>query len=324
MKNNNNVGYIFITIAFLSSVMVFSPLCAFLFLIVIILIVAFKKMKADEQEERETIERIRQEQERQKRLEEEERLERERLNEERRKATEAEKNRKIFLERKHSEFKSAVDAIPLFEISFSEEKHSRNQEIYIVDKEYKNITKATPINKIKDFVAVDVETTGLKTGGNDIIQLSAIKYKDFKAVEAFNTYIKPRKAIPAEATEVNGISDEMVENAPKFYQIIDSFNAFIEDLPLVAHNAPFDIKHLYVNGLDSVENKIVYDTLALSRHVYKEHYSYKLADICELNNIYICNAHNSIYDSYATGELFKSIIEDKKEVDLDDLFSTLN
>ena len=234
---------------------------------------------------------------------------------------EARKRREEFLDKKKSEFKAVVDELPLFEISLSEEKHNRNQEINIIDKEYKNITKATPVNKIKDFIAIDVETTGLKTGGNDIIQLSAIKYKNFQAVEAFNTYIKPRKAIPKDATEINGITDDMVEDSPKFYQIIDSFNTFIEELPLVAHNAPFDIKHLFVNGLDTVENKIVYDTLALSRRTYKDEYSYKLADICELNNIYICNAHNALYDSYAAGELFKSIVADIKELDLDNLFS---
>ncbi len=235
---------------------------------------------------------------------------------------EAAKRREEFLSKKHSEFKAVVDNLPLFEIKLSDEKRNRNPEINIVDKECKNITKSTPIKSIKDFIAVDVETTGLKTGGNDIIQLSAVKYKDFSPVEAFNTYIKPRKPIPETATEINGISDDMVEKSPRFYQIIDSFNEFIEDMPLVAHNAPFDIKHLYVNGLDSVENKTVYDTLSLSRRTYKDHYSYKLKDICELNNIYICNAHNALYDSYAAGELFKCIVADRKEIDLENLFVT--
>lgn len=232
------------------------------------------------------------------------------------------KRYKEFLANKQAEFKATVDSIPLFEITLSDEKHTRNQEIDIVDKEYKNITKTTPVKKVKDFVAVDVETTGLKTGGNDIIQLSAIKYKNFQAVEAFDAYLKPRKSIPQEATDINGITDEMVADAPRFYQIINCFNTFIEELPLVTHNAPFDIKHLYVNGLDSVQDKTVYDTLELSRKTYKDEYSYKLADICEINNIYMCNAHDALYDSFAAGELFKRIVADIKEIDIDDLFST--
>lgn len=296
----------------------FHPLISILIFLTAISVFGYSliQKKAKEKEELEFKEKVRKDQERKRQLAEEAKEQ-----EHRRQYLESERRRQEFLEKKHSEFKNAVNSIPLFELSLSDEKHNRNQEINIIDKEYKNITKSTPINKIKNFVAVDVETTGLKTGGNDIIQLSAIKYKNFKAVEAFNTYIKPRKNIPKEASEINGITDDMVENAPKFYQIIDSFNVFIEDLPLVAHNAPFDIKHLYVNGLDSVENKVVYDTLALSRRTYKDESSYKLADICESNAIYICNAHNSLYDCYAAGELFKSIVTDRKEIDLDNLFS---
>lgn len=242
--------------------------------------------------------------------------------ERRKRYEEAEKRRKEFITSRQTEFKTVVDSLPLFDIIPTNEKHNRNQEIDIVDKEYKNITKASPVKKVKDFVAVDVETTGLKTGGNDIIQLSAIKYKDFKAVEAFDAYLKPRKSIPQEATAINGITDEMVADAPCFSQIIKCFNVFIEELPLVAHNAPFDIKHLYVNGLDSVQDKTVYDTLDLSRKVYKGENSYKLTDICEVNNIYMCNAHDALYDSYAAGELFKCIVADIKGIDIDDLFAT--
>lgn len=314
---NNDISYIVIGIIFLIILAFFSPILAIiLFLVVLSIIIYFIKVKKEnEKEELAFKEQVRRDQERKRQIEEEKEKERQRQ------YRADEKRREEFLNKKKSEFKNTVDELPLFEISLTEEKHNRNQEIYIIDKEYKNITKSTPVNKVKDFVAIDVETTGLKTGGNDIIQLSAIKYKNFQAVEAFNTYIKPRKAIPKEASAINGITDDMVKDAPKFYQIIDSFNAFIEELPLVAHNAPFDIKHLFVNGLDSVEKKIVYDTLALSRRTYKDEYSYKLGDICKLNNIYICNAHNSLYDSYAAGELFKSIVADRKEIDLDDLFS---
>lgn len=281
-----------------------------------VMICGFIKIKKDEKQaaERRYYRAMKEKEEEQKRqLEAEER---------RKQYQESERRRKEFVKNKQSEFKSVVDSLPIFEIALTEEKHNRNQEINIVDKEYKNITKSTPLKNIKDFVAIDVETTGLKTGGNDVIQLSGIKYRDFKAVEGFNTYIKPRKAIPADATTINGITDDMVQDAPKFYQIINSFNEFIEDLPLVAHNAPFDIKHLYVNGLDSVEDKIIYDTLVLSRRTFKEEDSYSLSDICESNQIYICNAHNSLYDSYAAGELFKCIIAERKEIVIEELFAT--
>lgn len=234
-------------------------------------------------------------------------------------ARESTKRREEFLSFQKEKFKNAVESIPKFEIILSDKKHNRNLAIDVADKQYKNITKSTPVSKLKDFVVFDTETTGIKVSGNDIIQLSAIKYRNFYPVQAFDTYVCPRNHIPKEASDVNGITDDMVKDAPKFYQIIDSFNEFIEDLPLVAHNAEFDVKHIYANGLDSVADKTVYDTLALSRRIMKDEYSYKLGNICESAGIYIANAHNSLYDCYATGELFKYLIGERKEISIDDL-----
>ena len=66
--------------------------------------------------------------------------------------------------KKKASFAQLLDSLPKYDISLSDEKHNRNATLYV---ECKNMTKSTPINKIKDFVAVDVETTGLKAPGND-------------------------------------------------------------------------------------------------------------------------------------------------------------
>lgn len=286
-----------------------------LFLLVTLVYPQYVKNKEEEKKMIESCRKRMEEEERKQReyQEEKEREELRRLEQQR----QEEKRRQVVNGWK-DEFKKQVDSLPSFEMVLSDEKHNRNNSIFFEDY-CKNLTKSTPLNKIKDFIAVDVETTGLNTGGNDIIQLSAIKFRDFKPVEKFNTYIKPRKSIPPEATEINHITDEMVENAPKFYQIIDSFNQFIEDLPLIAHNAPFDMKHLYVNGLDSVVNKTIYDTLGLSRRIMKDEYSYKLTDICEVFNIYISDAHNAVYDSYAAGQLFVNLVAERREISVKEL-----
>lgn len=234
---------------------------------------------------------------------------------------ESERHQNEFERRRKDIFRQKLESIPRYEINIGGEKHNRNNTFIV---ECKNVTKSTSLNRIKDFVAVDTETTGLRAQGNDIIQLSAIKFINFEPVEIFSTYIKPRKSIPPDATAINKITDDMVENAPKFYEIINSFNDFIGDFPLVAHNAPFDMKHLYVNGLDSIENKTVYDTLELSRKILKDEYSYKLCDICKVENIYPDNAHNAESDCLACGLLFVNLVADRREVSVEQLIASVN
>lgn len=212
------------------------------------------------------------------------------------------------------------------EIKLSDEKVLRQVEMCNPIEETKNITKATKYEKLHDFIAIDTETTGLKCGGNDIIEICAIKFLKFRPVEKFHTYLKPRKSIPESATAINGITDDMVCNAPKFSQIKSSLQDFIGDLPLVAHNAPFDIKFLHVSGLN-LENHSdkVYDTLKLSRLKLRDYdgskfESYKLSDLCEELNIRCNDFHSADADALACGLLFIEILKSIKEVDSVDDF----
>ena len=191
----------------------------------------------------------------------------------------------------------------------------------------KIITSNTSIKNIKDFIAIDVETTGIKISGNHIIEVSAIKFENFEPVEIFTTLCKSPKNIPSEATEINGISDEMVADKPMFQEICNSLKEYISDYPLVFHNARFDIRFLFVGGLDIDFSKAkIYDTLELSRKCIKDYEgnkldSYKLADVCSECSIYFENAHRSGTDALATGLLFNEIVKIKK--DCDDLTTLL-
>ena len=223
-------------------------------------------------------------------------------------------------------FETILKSLPKIEIILSEDKIKRKNEIENPIDNYKNITKSSNFQKLRDFVAIDTETTGLKPGGNDIIEIAAIKFENYRPVEIFHTYLKPRKAIPAEATAINGITDETVANAPIFSQIKSSLQEFISDFPIVAHNASFDVKFLHVSGLDlDKHNGKVYDTLKLSRKKVKDDYDdkledYKLSTICAEKNIACSNYHTATADTLACGLLFVDILKTIKEVDnVDDL-----
>lgn len=225
-----------------------------------------------------------------------------------------------FYEYHRAEFDCLLRSIPHANIVLRDEKTLRNKEILTPFEKTAPITKRTRIAKLKDFVAIDTETTGLKVGGNDIIEISAIKFENFEPVSMFTTLLKPRKAIPTEATAVNGISDEDVKAQPRFSQIKSALQEYIGNAPIVAHNAAFDIKFLFVSGLDFSENAVFYDTLELSRRYIKDYDgnkldSYKLADVCNQCAIYYSEAHRAQTDALATGLLFMEIIRTIREID---------
>lgn len=212
-------------------------------------------------------------------------------------------------------FETILKELPRYSIEISSEKVKRQNEINNPINEYKNITKSSNYSKLCDFIAIDTETTGLKPGGNDIIELAAIKFVNYRPVEILHTYLKPRKPIPEDATAVNGITDDMVLDAPTFSEIKPSLEQFIGDFPIVAHNAPFDVKFLYVSGLNlDNHNGKVYDTLDLSKKKVKDYggqklENYKLATVCEELNIGCKNFHTATADTLACGLLFVDILK---------------
>ncbi len=219
----------------------------------------------------------------------------------------------------HAEFDCMLHNLKHAEVKLNDTKVLRNQAILTPFESSRNITASTKMKKLKDFIAVDVETTGLKTGYNDIIEISAIKFVDFEPKEIFTTLLKPRKPIPPEATAINGITDEMVKDAPTFSQIHDSLKEYLGKSNLVFHNASFDVKFLFVSGLEFHENQVFYCTLELSKRFLKDwdgkpYESYKLTDICSEVYIYFNDAHRSSADALATGLLFNEIVKAKKDV----------
>lgn len=226
--------------------------------------------------------------------------------------------KKSFQEQREDEFASMLASLRRVPAVRCEAEPHRN---YLKDYEFKAkpLVKSTSIEMLRDgFVAFDTETTGIKAAENSIIQLAAIRFENFEPTEAFMTFVKPKKPIPPEATAVNGITDNVVANAPQFCEILPSFEDFIGKSPLVAHNAEFDCKFLYVHGMDSICKKKVFDTLDISRKITRDYdgetlYNYKLSTVCNHYKIYFSNAHTALADSLAVGLLFVELICERHE-----------
>ena len=99
-----------------------------------------------------------------------------------------------------------------------------------------------------NYVAVDLETTGLSPDYDDIIEICALRFKDDSLEASFSTLVKPREKIPEFITDLTGITNEMVSNAPKIKQALKNLESFLSpDDVILGYNVNFDINFLYDN-----------------------------------------------------------------------------
>ncbi|HQU82988.1 MAG TPA: exonuclease domain-containing protein [Pyrinomonadaceae bacterium] len=165
-----------------------------------------------------------------------------------------------------------------------------------------------------DFVVFDLETTGAKCPPCRVTEIGAYRVKNGAIVDEFQTLINPEMPIPSFISQLTGISNEMVKNAPKFREIVLDFLDFIGDSVLVAHNASFDMRFL------NHEIGIVYDkyrlanphlcTVQLSRKLLPDIENHRLNTVAEHFRIALINHHRAAEDARATAHIFINLLED--------------
>lgn len=128
------------------------------------------------------------------------------------------------------------------------------------------------------FIVFDLETTGLKPQTEEITEIAAVLVCEGEIKDSFQTYVNPHKPIPPEITELTGISDETVADAPELSEAIARFFDFMGERVLVAHNAGFDLSFLKAACRKlGIEREFTYiDTLEMSRILLPNLSRYKL------------------------------------------------
>lgn len=160
---------------------------------------------------------------------------------------------------------------------------------------------------MKDYVAFDLETTGLSPETDQIIEIGALKVKDGKVVERFMEFVKPDKKISPMITNITGITNEMVADARNTQEIMKDFVDFCGDYVLVGHNIMFDYKFckIYANKYGYTFEKQGIDTLKIARKIHNDLESKSLGVLCDYYKIVNQAAHRAYHDALATAKLYQ-------------------
>ena len=159
-----------------------------------------------------------------------------------------------------------------------------------------------PING--DVIVFDIETTGLSRDLDRITEIGAVKLNNMEVVDRFQTFVNPERPIPANITELTGITDEMVEDAPSEKEALEKFIAFAGKGVLVAHNADFDTSFIKIA---CARQGLTY-TLKLARAALPHLKNFKLDTVAKEFKLGDFNHHRAIDDAEMLSKIFISLV----------------
>ena len=162
------------------------------------------------------------------------------------------------------------------------------------------------------FVVFDLETFGLNSHKNEIIEIGAIKLKGTRIVDTFSSFVNPNKIIPKRISELTHITQDMVDNAPTIEDVLPKFLEFTKDAVMVAHNSAFDMGFIRRDakkymGIDY--KPPIIDTLQMARDLYPDLKGYNLDRLNKIFKLSLENHHRAIDDAQSTAKLFIMFLE---------------
>ena len=172
------------------------------------------------------------------------------------------------------------------------------------------------------YVVFDVETTGLSSVYDTIIELAGVKIHQGEIIDRFESFANPHRPLPEKIIEITNITDDMLKDAPEVDTVLQQFYEWSKDCILVAHNATFDIGFLNQGyekmNIEKVKNPVI-DTLELARFLVPELGNHRLNTLCKHFDVELTQHHRAIYDAEATGYLFWKLVERLSEREITNL-----
>lgn len=162
-----------------------------------------------------------------------------------------------------------------------------------------------------NYAVFDLETTGISCEDDLVVEIAAIRVVDGRIAEEFSTLVNPQISIPYWATAVNGITDDMVADAPLFDVALKEFSEFVGDMILVGHNIhTFDMRFIWRDARKyygkTVGNDYI-DTLPLARLYLPQLGQYTLSALADYYGIASDGAHRALYDCRMNQKVFEKL-----------------
>ncbi|MDR0516452.1 MAG: 3'-5' exonuclease [Fibromonadaceae bacterium] len=158
----------------------------------------------------------------------------------------------------------------------------------------------------QSFVAIDLETTGLELEKDEIINIALVRFENGAIAASIDFMVKPSKELPFFITHLTGISQNELNEAKTFKEIVPQILEFINEQPLVAHNVPFDSKvftlALSRSGFKNCEF-VFWDSLVIAQAAWTFE-SHKLVNLIKQLNIEVSASHRALPDAQACGKVF--------------------
>lgn len=178
--------------------------------------------------------------------------------------------------------------------------------------------------KEKIYAVVDLETTGGKASREKVIEIAIVLFDGEKIIEKWETLINPERSVPGNITRLTGIKDEMLVEAPKFYEVAKKIVEMTEGAIFVAHNVRFDYLFLReeFQRLGYTFSRKQLCTVRLSRQAFPYLKGHGLSNLIRHFKIPIKNRHRAMGDTLATVDLFKRILDN--EIDGQSLEDIIN
>lgn len=179
---------------------------------------------------------------------------------------------------------------------------------------------------LPDYIVIDFETTGLSPQYDCIIEIGALKVQKGEISEQYSTLVNPGFELDPFISELTGITDEMLHDAPAIADVLPLLIDFIGNDTVIAHNANFDINFLYDNCLnilkDPFSNDFI-DTMRVSRRIFKDIKCHRLSNLVELLKLDGQAEHRALGDCQCTHQLYQYMMQyvAENQIDTNTLFA---